>query len=134
MIATRDSGAMLSKMPMQNNPVSRPAPRTQAAASRRTLIRVLSWNLLRRTGADLQDVASLIQSRRPDMMLLQEATEEFEDLPRLVGGHLFREPMHGRIYGLAVWSPHPIPRPVPLRLPVSTLPGRVPPRIAQIVQ
>jgi endonuclease/exonuclease/phosphatase (EEP) superfamily protein YafD len=117
-------------MQTHNNLVSWP----QVSAPRRTPIRVLSWNLLRRVGAELQDVASLIQSRRPDLMLLQEATQEFEDLPRLVGGHLFREPMHRRIYGLAVWSPHPLPRPVALRLPVSTLPGRVPPRIAQIVQ
>jgi endonuclease/exonuclease/phosphatase (EEP) superfamily protein YafD len=41
--------------------------------------------------------------------------------------------MQGRIYGLAAWSPHSIPAPRILRLPVSALPGRVPPRVAQIV-
>ena len=56
------------------------------------------------------------------------------DLPALVGGYFFRQPLEGRIYGLAVWSPHPLPRPHALRLPVSQVPGRVPPRVAQIVQ
>ena len=56
------------------------------------------------------------------------------DLPALVGGNLFREPLEGRTYGLAVWSPHPLLRPYALRLPVSQVPGRVPPRVAQIVQ
>src|SRR5450756_1818397 len=56
------------------------------------------------------------------------------DLPALVGGYFFREPLEGRIYGLAVWSPHPLLRPYALRLPVSQVPGRVPPRVAQIVQ
>jgi hypothetical protein len=64
---------------------------------------------------------------------LQEATEEMADLPALVGGYFFREPLEGRIYGLAVWSPHPLLRPYALRLPVSQVPGRVPPRVAQIV-
>ena len=56
------------------------------------------------------------------------------DLPALVGGYFFREPLEGRVYGLAVWSPHPLLRPYALRLPVSQVPGRVPPRVAQIVQ
>ena len=55
-------------------------------------------------------------------------------LPSLVGGHFFRHPMQKRIYGLAAWSPHPFPLTSALRLPASVLPGRVPPRIAQIVK
>ncbi len=47
------------------------------------------------------------------------------DLPALVGGCFFCEPLEGRIYGLAVWSPHPLLRPYALRLPVSQVPGRV---------
>jgi endonuclease/exonuclease/phosphatase family metal-dependent hydrolase len=46
----------------------------------------------------------------------------------------FREPFDGRIYGLAVWSPRPLKPPYALRLPVSSVPGRVPPRVAQITQ
>ena len=97
-------------------------------------LKVISWNLLRRTGAGVEDVAALIERQRPDLLLLQEATEELNALPGLVGGHYFREPLDRRIYGLAVWSPHPLPRPYALRLPVSQVPGRVPPRVAQIVQ
>src|ERR1700750_117792 len=42
--------------------------------------------------------------------------------------------MERRIYGLAAWSPHPFPPTRMLRLPASVLPGRVPPRHAQLVQ
>lgn len=97
-------------------------------------LKVISWNLLRLTGAGAKDVAALIERQQPDLLLLQEATEELNALPDLVGGHFFREPLDGRIYGLAVWSPHPLPPPTVLRLPVSQVPGRVPPRVAQIVQ
>ena len=96
-------------------------------------LRVVSWNLLRRVGAGVEDVAGLIGRERPDLLLLQEATEDLNALPSLVGGHFFRHPMQKRVYGLAVWSPHPLPPPQILSLPVSALPGRVPPRVAQIV-
>jgi len=97
-------------------------------------LKIISWNLLRLTGAGVADVAALIGRHRPDLLLLQEATEELAELPSRVGGCFFREPMDGRIYGLAVWSPHPLERPRVLPLPVSQVPGRVPPRIAQIVE
>ena len=97
-------------------------------------LRVLSWNLLRRVGARVDDVARLVKSHHPDLVFLQEATEEIEALPSLVGGHFFRHGMERRIYGLAAWSPHPFPPTTALRLPASVLPGRVPPRHAQLVQ
>jgi endonuclease/exonuclease/phosphatase (EEP) superfamily protein YafD len=97
-------------------------------------LRVMSWNLLRRVGAEVADVAALIERYRPDLFLMQEATEELGALPEMVGGHFVREPMHGRIYGLVAWSPNPFPAPHALPLPVSTMPGRVPPRIAQIIR
>lgn len=97
-------------------------------------MKVISWNLLRLTGAGVEDVAALVKRHHPDLLFLQEAIEEMADLPALVGGYFFREPLEGRIYGLAVWSPHPLPPPYALRLPVSQVPGRVPPRVAQIVQ
>ena len=97
-------------------------------------MKVISWNLLRLTGARVEDVAALIEQHRPDLLLLQEATEELSELPARVGGCFFREPLNGRIYGLAVWSPHPLAPPYALPLPVSQVPGRVPPRVAQIVQ
>ena len=97
-------------------------------------LRVASWNLLRRIGAGAEHVARLIHVVRPDLLLLQEVTEEIGALPSLVGGHFFRLPMQKRIYGLAAWSPQPFPPPSILRLPVSALPGRVPLRAAQIVK
>lgn len=97
-------------------------------------LKVISWNLLRLTGAGVGDVAALIEQHRPDLLLLQEATEELAELSEWVGGYFFREPLDGRIYGLAVWSPDPLRPPYALPLPVSQLPGRVPPRVAQIVQ
>ena len=96
--------------------------------------RVVSWNLLRRIGAHVDDVARLVKSHHPDLLFLQEATEEIAALPTLVGGHFFRHGMERRIYGLAAWSPHPFPPTTALRLPASVLPGRVPPRHAQLVQ
>lgn len=96
-------------------------------------MRVISWNLLRQTGATVKDVAALIEQYRPDLFLMQEVIEELAALPAIVSGHFFHEHFHGRIYGLAAWSQHPLPRPYALPLPVSTMPGRVPPRVAQIV-
>ena len=96
-------------------------------------MKIISWNLLRLTGAGVEDVAALIEQHRPDLLLLQEATEELAELPARVGGCFFREPLDGRIYGLAVWSPHPLARSYALPLPASQVPGRVPPRVAQIV-
>ncbi len=96
-------------------------------------LRVVSWNLLRRVGARVEDVAALVKSHHPDLLLLQECTEEIITLPSLVGGHFFRHPMQSRIYGLAAWSPHPFPQTSAIRLPASILPGRVPPRLAQLI-
>jgi endonuclease/exonuclease/phosphatase family metal-dependent hydrolase len=96
-------------------------------------LRVVSWNLLRRVGAGVDDVARLVKSHHPDLLLLQECTEDIVTLPSLVGGHFFRHPMQSRIYGLAAWSPHPFPASTEIRLPGSILPGRVPPRLAQLI-
>jgi endonuclease/exonuclease/phosphatase family metal-dependent hydrolase len=97
-------------------------------------LRIISWNLLRLIGAGTKEVAALIERHHPDLLLMQEATEELTALPKIVGGYFLREPLHGRIYGLAAWSPHPLPPSYALPLPVSSMPGRVPPRVAQIVQ
>lgn len=97
-------------------------------------LRVISWNLLRLVGAGVADVAALVKRHHPDLLLMQEATEDLASLPSAVGGYFFREPMHGRVYGLAVWSPHPLNPPRRLPLPVSSMPGHFPPRVAQIVR
>ena len=97
-------------------------------------VKVISWNLLRLTGAKVEDVATLVEREKPDLLLMQEATEHIDALPSLVAGHFHRQPWPGRIHGLAVWtrSRHGIPHPLPL--PASRLPGRLPTRRAQIVQ
>lgn len=100
----------------------------------RNRLKIISWNLLRLTGATVEDVAALIEKHRPDLLLMQEATAEVAALPALAGGYVRRQPLHGRVYGLAAWSPHPLPPSHALPLPVSTMPGRVPPRLAQIVR
>ena len=97
-------------------------------------LKVISWNLLRLIGARVEDVAALIEQQRPDLLLMQEATEELHRLPALAGGHFYREPMHARVYGLAAWSPRPFAPPRALPLPVSTMPGAVPPRLALLVE
>jgi endonuclease/exonuclease/phosphatase family metal-dependent hydrolase len=97
-------------------------------------LKVISWNLLRRVGAAVEDVAALVRREQPDLLLMQEATEEMERLPDLVGGHFHWEPLPERIHGLAAWSPHELPPPQTMPLPVSVMPGRVPPRIAQIIR
>jgi endonuclease/exonuclease/phosphatase (EEP) superfamily protein YafD len=96
-------------------------------------VRIISWNLLRRTGAAAADVAALIARHRPDLLLMQEATKDMESLPELVGGHIYRRRLPGRIHGLAAWAPDEMPRPKTLMLPVSALPGGLPPRVAQLV-
>jgi len=110
-----------------------PTEQTSAGPRGDGTIRIVSWNLLRRTGAQAEDVAQVVRQHHPDLLLLQEATEEIARLPSLVGGHFFRHPMHARIYGLAAWSALPFPSTTALRLPYSVLPGRVPPRDAQII-
>lgn len=97
-------------------------------------MKVISWNLLRRVGAAVEDVAALIERETPDLLLMQEATRDIEILSALAGGYLYRSPQPARIHGLAVWCPHQVAPPTILPLPVSALPGRVPPRIAQIVR
>ncbi|MBV9811865.1 MAG: endonuclease/exonuclease/phosphatase family protein [Acetobacteraceae bacterium] len=88
--------------------------------------RIVSWNLLRRTGASLDDVAGLIALAAPDLLLMQEATPEIESLAGRVGGHLARAPLPGRIHGPAIWTRHAwtVP-PMVLALPAGTIVDRV---------
>jgi endonuclease/exonuclease/phosphatase (EEP) superfamily protein YafD len=97
-------------------------------------LKVISWNLLRLSGAAVEDVAALVEQQCPDLLLMQEATAPLDALPTLVGGCFHRVPLPGRIHGLAAWSPRELPPPATLALPVSRMPGSMPPRLAQIVQ
>jgi len=93
------------------------------------VLKIISWNLLRLTGASLADVARLAVRERPDLLLMQEATDEMSSLPALLGGHYTRAPLPGRIHGLAMWSPSKLPEPRVVDLP----PGALVARICQIV-
>ena len=79
-------------------------------------LRLVSWNLLRRTGVTCVELARLIEGQAIDIALLQEVTEEFEALPSLLGGAFVRHALPGRIHGPAIWARNglALPRRVPL--------------------
>ena len=88
--------------------------------------KIISWNLLRGTGASPDDIVALIERERPDLLLMQEATHAVEGLCARVGGHLARAPLPGRLHGPAIWSPPPWRQPPPvLPLPSGTVVHRV---------
>ena len=87
-------------------------------------MKVISWNLLRRVGASVQDVALLISREQPDLLLMQEATRDVDELPARIGGHYARTPLPANSHGLAVWSRSPISFRV-MDLPPGTLIRRV---------
>ncbi|CEF42877.1 endonuclease [Acetobacter senegalensis] len=92
--------------------------------------KIISWNLLRRTGATVHDVVALIETEQPDILLMQEATDEIDMLPDIMGGYYARAPLPGRIHGVACWSSKPFARPPR----ACTIPsGAVVKRHAQII-
>jgi endonuclease/exonuclease/phosphatase (EEP) superfamily protein YafD len=108
------------------------APPHQSSAT--ASFRILSWNLLRRVGATVDDVATLVAANRPDLLLMQEATAEIDALPAKIGGYYSRRPLPGRIHGLAAWSPAPLPEPEILALPHARTKRTGYPRVAQILR
>lgn len=94
-------------------------------------MKIISWNLLHSGGAEIAHVEALIARHRPDLMLMQEATERIDALPRHVGGFYARMVLPGRLHGLAAWSV------LPLLQPSRALPlqrGLIVRRICQIVE
>ena len=89
------------------------------------LTKIISWNLLRLTGATVEEVAGLARRERPDLLLLQEATTAMNGLTGLLGGFYARVPLPGRIHGLAMWSPGPLPAVRVLHLPSGALVDRL---------
>ena len=67
--------------------------------------KIISWNLLHSVGAGIGSIAALVELHRPDLMLMQEATAEIDELPAQLGGHYARVALPGRHHGLAAWSP-----------------------------
>lgn len=97
-------------------------------------IKVISWNLWHRGGALLGDLVDLIEAERPDLLLLQEAKQPLDALSHFVGGYFHWQALQQRVYGLAFWSPHDLYHAHSIPLPVSPLPLRVPPRLAQLLK
>lgn len=93
------------------------------------MIKIVSWNLLRLTGATLDDVVRLARQERPQLLLMQEATKRIDQLPRFLGGTYHRVLQPGRIHGLAFWSPLELPEPQVIPLPA----GAMFQRVAQII-
>ncbi|GBQ31841.1 endonuclease/exonuclease/phosphatase family protein [Gluconacetobacter azotocaptans] len=112
-------------------PGTRPRPIHLPATASGSERKIVSWNLLRRVGATPRDVIHLIEKETPDLLLMQEATSDFDALPDLIGGYYARAPLPGRIHGVACWSPWPFRRP-----PLScTLPsGPLVRRVAQMIE
>ena len=103
-------------------------------------MRILSWNLLIRGGAGVDEISQLVDAHHPDLVLMQEATAAIDSLPRRLGGNYVRETMHRRSHGPAAWSSHPfvsttvtLPLATRLDLPVPVF-RLVEQRIALIVQ
>lgn len=94
-------------------------------------VKVISWNLLHSVGATVQDVVVLLEREKPDLLLMQEATQEIDILPDLVGGHYARSPLPGRIHGVACWSRVPFSR-APRTCVIPS--GMLVKRIAQIIR
>lgn len=95
------------------------------------MAKLISWNLLRLTGASLNDVVRLILREDPDLLLMQEVTQEMDGLTDRVGGQYQRNQMPGRIHGLGVWSPVPLSK-WPVVLPLQA--GAMFNRVCQIVE
>jgi endonuclease/exonuclease/phosphatase family metal-dependent hydrolase len=96
--------------------------------------KIISWNLLHRSGAMVDDIAALILLENPDLFLMQEATHSIDILTSMVGGHYVRQPWADRRHGLAIWSSSAMSQTRPLPLPASRIPGSFPTRMAQILQ
>jgi len=94
-------------------------------------MRIVSWNLLHRAGATLDEIERLVHREQPDLLLMQETTREIDALPARVGGHYARDPLPGRLHGLAAWSPEPF---VEAPAAIMLQPGVLVRRVCQIVR
>jgi endonuclease/exonuclease/phosphatase (EEP) superfamily protein YafD len=94
------------------------------------MIKIISWNLLRTVGASADDIVALVRREQPDVLLMQEATREIDDITVRLGGDYTRTLLPGRIHGLAVWSAAKLARP-----PITVVlpPGTIVRRVCQII-
>jgi len=94
-------------------------------------MKIISWNLLHRSGATIDEIIQLIHRENPDLLLMQETTDQIDSLPKRIGGHYLRDPHPGRHHGLASWSQKPFVESAAL-LKLQT--GVIFNRICQIVE
>lgn len=97
-------------------------------------MKIVSWNLLYRQGAAAADIANIIEQQRPDLVLLQESTSGIHALPSHAGGRFYELPWQGKSYALAAWCADGELDVSSLELPFSRVPGKFPPRKAQIIR
>jgi endonuclease/exonuclease/phosphatase (EEP) superfamily protein YafD len=89
-------------------------------------MRILSWNLLKTADASVTDIGRLVERHRPDLVVLQEATEPIDALPELIGGRYVRRTMDQRNHGPAAWSSRPFATATEALPPATRLDLRVP--------
>jgi endonuclease/exonuclease/phosphatase family metal-dependent hydrolase len=99
--------ALSSRRPWRD-PASDGKTAARATVRGKTL-KIVSWNILRLTGATPEDIAALVGREKPDILLLQEASEQVFGLTELIGGVVAVRVFAGGVDGLAVWSPTPLP-------------------------
>ena len=87
-----------------------------------------------RRGAAAADVAKLIEREKPDLFLLQEAVSGIDKLPGIVGGNFYTQVWKGKSYALGAWLRQGEVQTDALELPFSRIPGKFPPRQAQILK
>lgn len=97
-------------------------------------MRLISWNLFHRRGAVAADISALIAQYSPDLVIMQEAVNTIDRLPKLAGGHFHSLPWPGKRYGLAVWTAEDAGVPESIELPFSRLPATFPQRLAQVIE
>lgn len=96
-------------------------------------MKIISWNLLRLTGASLREIVSLIEHQRPDVLLMQEATRSIDGLVDIVGGHYARHMLPGNVHGHgpATWARAPFHK-APVEFALQN--GLLIQRVCQIVE
>lgn len=96
-------------------------------------MKIVSWNLLHKSGALVDEISKIIDLEKPDIFLMQEATETIDVLENFAGGHYQRQEWPKKHHGLATWSARSLSLTRPIALPFSRIPGTFPQRSAQLM-
>ena len=96
-------------------------------------MKIVSWNLLHKSGAMADEISRIIDIEQPEIFLMQEATDQIDAVQHIAGGHYQRQEWPSKRHGLAIWSSASITQTRPVALPYSKIPGSFPQRRAQLV-